>query len=348
MYYSQKNKPESERKRTGTPLLSEAWERLLKLLYWSCCFEYTSSNIGEFMSLGSDPFEGFEGGTVFRIEVLNDTRRTRRALRQRLIDEEIEAFEASISGRAPMEEGNDLKVLDVATDVPLAMVLPAGQKNLSWDNPRNYIDALLEASEEWVNYVFRSLGIKRKKRKMTDSLLQSFVPKDKKALKQAAPVPEVASDASRFRPRKVPTQADLGKGKVTPEALKVHQSKVLRCKRCWADFKVWVGLVFVDYWGMGFYGGELVGFAAVSVPEFSCGADLKRSFGQVSFVGVAIGLRYFIVVDVVVFLVLSVIDLEFRKSIRGAHFRRSAVWTVSPRLLFRAWFYQASFIFLNN
>ncbi|KAF6175836.1 hypothetical protein GIB67_003324, partial [Kingdonia uniflora] len=71
------------------------------------------------------------------------------------------------------------------------------------------------------------------------------------------------------------------------------------------------------------------GFRCSFVTEFSCGADLKRSFGRVSYVGVAIGLRYFIVVDVVVFLVLSVTDLEFRKSIRGAHFRWGSVWAVS-------------------
>ncbi|KAF6148916.1 hypothetical protein GIB67_014287, partial [Kingdonia uniflora] len=62
---------------------------------------------------------------------------------------------------------------------------------------------------------------------------------------------------------------------------------------------VWVGLVLVDFWGMGFYGGELVGFVAVSISKFSCGADLKPSFRRVSIVGVAIGLRLFtVVVDV--------------------------------------------------
>ncbi|KAF6157814.1 hypothetical protein GIB67_038282, partial [Kingdonia uniflora] len=71
------------------------------------------------------------------------------------------------------------------------------------------------------------------------------------------------------------------------------------------------------------------GFRCSFVTKFSCGADLKCSFGQVSFVGVAIGLRYFIVVDVVAFLVLFVTDLEFQKSIRGAHFRWGAVWEVS-------------------
>ncbi|KAF6173541.1 hypothetical protein GIB67_042671 [Kingdonia uniflora] len=55
--------------------------------------------------------------------------------------------------------------------------------------------------------------------------------------------------------------------------------------------------------------------------KFSCGADLKCSFGWVSFIRIAIGLRALIVVDVVVFLVLFVIDLEFQKSIRRAHFR---------------------------
>ncbi|KAF6161796.1 hypothetical protein GIB67_008557 [Kingdonia uniflora] len=91
----------------------------------------------------------------------------------------------------------------------------------------------------------------------------------------------------------------------------------------------------------------IVGQLICCVAEFSCGADLKRSFGRVSFAGVEIGLWYIIVVDVVVFLVLFVIDLEFRKSIRGAHFRWGAVWTVLPRLSFRA-YRQAIFIFLNN
>ncbi|KAF6142896.1 hypothetical protein GIB67_033284 [Kingdonia uniflora] len=82
--------------------------------------------------------------------------------------------------------------------------------------------------------------------------------------------------------------------------------------------------------------------------KFSCGAYLKRSFGRVSFIRIAIGLWALIVVDIVVFLVLSVIDLEFRKLIHEAHFRWDAVWTVSLRLSFRAWFCQANFIFLSN
>ncbi|KAF6157040.1 hypothetical protein GIB67_041501 [Kingdonia uniflora] len=60
-------------------------------------------------------------------------------------------------------------------------------------------------------------------------------------------------------------------------------------------------------------------------------------FRRVSFVRIVFGLRGLIVVDVVVFLVLSVIDLEFQKSIRRAHFRWGAVWAVSPRLSFRAY-----------
>ncbi|KAF6148915.1 hypothetical protein GIB67_014286 [Kingdonia uniflora] len=79
------------------------------------------------------------------------------------------------------------------------------------------------------------------------------------------------------------------------------------------------------------------GFRCSFVTKFSCGAELKCSFGQVSLVGVAIGVCYFIVVGVVVFLVHSVIDLEFWKSILGAHFRWGAVWAFSPRLSFRAY-----------
>ncbi|KAF6173948.1 hypothetical protein GIB67_039899 [Kingdonia uniflora] len=51
----------------------------------------------------------------------------RQPSRRRLVDEEIEAFEASILGRAPTDEGSDLKVLDVITEAPLSMVLSAGE-----------------------------------------------------------------------------------------------------------------------------------------------------------------------------------------------------------------------------
>ncbi|KAF6171880.1 hypothetical protein GIB67_011777 [Kingdonia uniflora] len=47
------------------------------------------------------------------------------ASRRRPIDEEIEEFKASISGRAPIDEGNDVEVLDVITEAPLSMVLSA-------------------------------------------------------------------------------------------------------------------------------------------------------------------------------------------------------------------------------
>ncbi|KAF6143217.1 hypothetical protein GIB67_035631 [Kingdonia uniflora] len=119
---------------------------------------------------------------------------------------------------------------------------------------------------------------------------------------------------------------------------------------CWAaDLAGIECLIFMFLWVVGVAQRSVVdrGFRCSFVTEFSCGADLKRSFGWVSYVGVAIGIRYFILVDVVVFLVLSVTDLEFRKSIRGAHFRWGSVWAVSPRLSFRA-YRQASFIFLNN
>ncbi|KAF6145597.1 hypothetical protein GIB67_037630, partial [Kingdonia uniflora] len=119
---------------------------------------------------------------------------------------------------------------------------------------------------------------------------------------------------------------------------------------CWAaDLAGLEWLIFMCLWVVGVVQRSVVdrGFRCSFVTEFSCGADLKRTFGWVSYVGVAIGLRYFIVVDVVVFLVLSVIDLEFWKSIRGAHFRWGSVWAVSPRLSFRA-YRQASFIFLKN
>ncbi|KAF6135419.1 hypothetical protein GIB67_027293, partial [Kingdonia uniflora] len=54
----------------------------------------------------------------------------------------------------------------------------------------------------------------------------------------------------------------------------------------------------------------------------------------------AIGFRALIVVDVVVFLVLFVIDLEFRKLIHRAHFCWGVVWAVSPKFSFRVLFCQ--------
>ncbi|KAF6145553.1 hypothetical protein GIB67_037586 [Kingdonia uniflora] len=228
---------------------------------------------------------------------------------QRLIDEEVEENEASISGRASMDKGSDLEVLDVVTDPPLTAVVPAGgvltsrgrktvvtegsdeqyigggernegnpgpsgakmdeveQSDQSGDstesdkaqgsistvdkmkqdqfatklelskveeNLRNYIGAFLDSREEWVNSIFEFLGIKRKRKKKTDSLVRNepitpkptkkrrgeggskvsndmgendltrtvqYVRKAKRALKQATPVPEVASDASRLRRR---------------------------------------------------------------------------------------------------------------------------------------------------
>ncbi|KAF6170783.1 hypothetical protein GIB67_015735 [Kingdonia uniflora] len=86
-----------------------------------------SLRIGEFMSLGSNPFEdfeGIEGVTGVRIE---DKMHTRQASRQRLIEEEINNLEANVSGHAPMDEGSSLEVLDVVSDAPLAMVLPADE-----------------------------------------------------------------------------------------------------------------------------------------------------------------------------------------------------------------------------
>ncbi|KAF6148705.1 hypothetical protein GIB67_019313 [Kingdonia uniflora] len=101
-----------------------------------------------------------------------------------------------------------------------------------------------------------------------------------------------------------------------------------RVRDCWAaDLAGLEWLIFMCLWVVGVAQRSVVdrGFRCSFVSEFSCGADLKRSFGRVSYVGVVIGLRYFIVADVVVLLVLSVTDLELRKSIRGAHFRWGSV-----------------------
>ncbi|KAF6141882.1 hypothetical protein GIB67_037850 [Kingdonia uniflora] len=123
-----------------------------------------------------------------------------------------------------------------------------------------------------------------------------------------------------------------------------------RVRDCWAaDLEGLEWPIFMCLWVVGVAQRSVVdrGFRCSFVTGFSCGADLKCSFRRVSHVGVAIGLWYFIVVDVVVFLVLSVSDLVFWKSIRGVHFRWGSVWAVSPRLSFRA-YRQTSFIFLNN
>ncbi|KAF6138590.1 hypothetical protein GIB67_032484 [Kingdonia uniflora] len=55
----------------------------------------------------------------------------RRASRQRLIDDRFKEFEASISGRAPMDEGSDVEVLDIVNEAPLSMVLPAEEVPVS-------------------------------------------------------------------------------------------------------------------------------------------------------------------------------------------------------------------------
>ncbi|KAF6168276.1 hypothetical protein GIB67_014511 [Kingdonia uniflora] len=169
--------------------------------------------------------------------VRTDKIRTRQASRIRLIDEEVEENEASISGCAPMDEGSNLEVLDVVTDTLLAVVVPAsgvsstrrhktvvtedsneeeieggernkgnagpsgGPTNRSWKNLRYYIDALLDSDKGKVQNVSKA----------------------KRAVKQAAPVHKMASDALRLRPRQVPTQTKKGKGKVVPESLRVYK-----------------------------------------------------------------------------------------------------------------------------
>ncbi|KAF6141406.1 hypothetical protein GIB67_021222 [Kingdonia uniflora] len=254
----------------------------------------------------------------------------RQASRERLIDEEVEAFKASISGQTPIDEGRDLEVLDVITEAPLSMVLPTeevlvircrrtivtedseveetvwgkrgvgltfksdpgegimayrgqirlrmelplrrlvkevlnfweaalvqmngnfyvimtviegmnakltGLRNLSWSNPRNYIDTLLKATEDWVNSVFGSRGIKRQRRKKVDSLLRS-VPitlkpsKRKRSEGVLKGKKEIRGEKLPRNYQQVPTQTVKGKGHVASEAPKVQQSKVGQCKRC--------------------------------------------------------------------------------------------------------------------
>ncbi|KAF6150650.1 hypothetical protein GIB67_022262 [Kingdonia uniflora] len=54
--------------------------------------------------------------------------RTRQSLRLRLIDEEVKANQASMSGRGLRDESSDIEVLDVAADVPLDVVVPEGDE----------------------------------------------------------------------------------------------------------------------------------------------------------------------------------------------------------------------------
>ncbi|KAF6174385.1 hypothetical protein GIB67_034142 [Kingdonia uniflora] len=136
-------------------------------------------------------------------------------------------------------------------------------QNRTWANPRDYIDALID-SDEWVNSVFKSLGIKTKRQKKTNSQLRNipitskpskkrggegvskvvegmkednlarkvkYVLKAQRASKQAATVPEVTSDASRQRPKQASTQAEKEKGKVIPESPRVQQAKGTQRKR---------------------------------------------------------------------------------------------------------------------
>ncbi|KAF6176846.1 hypothetical protein GIB67_026533 [Kingdonia uniflora] len=178
------------------------------------------------------------------------------ASRRRMIDEEIEEFEASISGRAPMDEGSDVEVLDVVTEVPLSMVLPAEEVPVS-GRRRTIVMKRKQYGGIGVRRVLLGIIWKRKKKK--DSLLRGvpatpklpkkkrnegvskgqneirgeelsrnyqFVPRSRRGSKQAAPVPEVTGDASKLRPRPVATQTEKGKGRVAPESSKVQKSKV--------------------------------------------------------------------------------------------------------------------------
>ncbi|KAF6175671.1 hypothetical protein GIB67_022673 [Kingdonia uniflora] len=167
---------------------------------------------------------------------------------------------------------------EVLEESPVAMVegmqhaLAIGFTKMSvkdigtWANPRDYIDSLIDSDEEWVNSVFKKLGIKRKRQKKIDSLLQNvpvtpkstkkkkrggegaskvvegmegeklarqvkYVLKRQRAPKQAATAPEVACDALRQRSKQVSTQAEIRKGKVFPESSRVQQPKVAHHKR---------------------------------------------------------------------------------------------------------------------
>ncbi|KAF6134861.1 hypothetical protein GIB67_002262 [Kingdonia uniflora] len=95
---------------------------------------------------------------------------------------------------------------------------------------------------------------------------------------------------------------------------------LLFCGRYWVD--CWRNWVFGGGDCLGFHqrlfgglwvirvvqrmSGVIVGFVAVCVADFGCGANFELDFGQESFVGIVIGFWALVVVGVVVFLFLSV------------------------------------------
>ncbi|KAF6166906.1 hypothetical protein GIB67_020135 [Kingdonia uniflora] len=82
-------------------------------------------------------------------------------------------------------------------------------------HPRTYIDVLINESEDWVNKVFRKLGIVRKRRKKMDTLLRD--------------VP-VAAGPSRWR-KEAAQQTHKGKGKAMAEESTVQLAKTTTRKR---------------------------------------------------------------------------------------------------------------------
>ncbi|KAF6158370.1 hypothetical protein GIB67_022450 [Kingdonia uniflora] len=180
--------------------------------------------------------------------------------------EEEETFKVTLAGRV-LEISYYSNYENVDENDPYKLyhrVYNESPGSSSRANPVNYIDTLLEASKDWVNSFFDSLKIKRQRRKKADSMLRDvpatlkrqkrkrcegvskgqnemggeelprnyqFVPKSRRGSKHAAPVFEVAEDASRLRPRTVSTQTEKGKGRVTPESPKMQQSKVGQRKR---------------------------------------------------------------------------------------------------------------------
>ncbi|KAF6145931.1 hypothetical protein GIB67_007950, partial [Kingdonia uniflora] len=106
---------------------------------------------------------------------------------------------------------------------------PSGPTNRSWENPRDYIDALIDSEKKWVNSVFKILGegVSKVAEGMEDDNLVRMVqyaPKAKRAAKQATPIPKVASDTSRLKPWQIPTQAEKGKNK--NKAVKVGKRRL--------------------------------------------------------------------------------------------------------------------------
>ncbi|KAF6158089.1 hypothetical protein GIB67_014883 [Kingdonia uniflora] len=158
--------------------------------------------------------------------------RTRRSSRLRLIDVEIEENEASMSGRALIDEGNDVEELVIIKDISLAVVvLEIGASNsrhrktvVTKDSGAEEMErGESERREGWVE----PLGDKRGEGEPSDHSEDST--ESDEAIGSVSAREKQRLD--RFMVKFELSKAEKGKGKVFPESPWAQQPKVTHRKR---------------------------------------------------------------------------------------------------------------------